>query len=664
MPRLRYGGDYNPEQWPEEVQAEDAELMTRAGITLVSVGVFAWSQLEPEPGRYDFGRLDRTMDRMAGRGIGVALATPTASPPPWFTMAHPEAMPVRADGVRLSHGSRDTYCVSAPAYRDACRAIAAALADRYRGHPALAMWHVHNEYGTTCHCDSSAQAFRGWLRGRYGDLDRLNQAWTTAFWGQRYTGWAQIRPPGATQYLPNPAQVLDFRRFTSDELLAAYAEQRDVLRAATPGVPVTTNFVLGGWVPVDHARWSREVDLVAIDHYPTDPGPGAEEQAAFAADLARGWARHGGGRPDWLLMETAPNLIYAGDRMHAKEPGRMARQALSAVARGSGGAMFFQWRAPRGGAEVFHSALVPHAGTDSRVFREAVTLGGQLDRIAEVAGAEVEARVAISYDEPSAWALQAPGLPSTRLDHHAEAQRAHRAFWRLGITTDVIGTLDDLAPYALLVLPAHYLMPLGAQSKALRSWVEAGGQLVVTFLSGIAGADTRIHTGGYPGALRDLLGVRVEEFHPLGPDERVRLCSGATGDLWSETVHATGAKIVSRYAGGVLDGRPAITRNKVGRGSAWYISTRLDEESWSRWLAFVAGVAGVRPVRAGLPPGVETVIRREGERAWLFVLNHTDGEQDVPADGMDLLTGARVTGSVRVRPGGAAVIRTEVALSV
>ena len=269
----------------------------------------------------------------------------------------------------------------------------------------------------------------------------------------------------------------------------------------------------------------------------------------------------------------------------------------------------------------------------------------------------VEARAAIVYDEPSAWALQAPGLPSTRLDHHAEAQRAHRAFWRRGITTDVVGTAADLAAYALIVLPAQYLIPPGAQSKALSTWVAGGGQLVVTFLSGVAGEDTRVHTGGYPGALRDLLGVRVEEFHPLGPDERVRLCSGATGELWSETVQATGAKVISRYAGGALDGRPAITRNNVGRGAAWYVSTRLDEESWGRWLAFVADVAGVRPVRAGLPAGVEVVVRRDGEREWLFALNHTAADQDVPGDGVDLLTGATITGSVRIPAGGAAVIR-------
>jgi beta-galactosidase len=666
MPRLLYGGDYNPEQWPAEVLAEDAELMRRARVTTATVGVFAWSKLEPAPGRYDFGWLDEVLDRLAAAGVGAALATPTASPPPWFSLAHPEALPVNADGVRLSHGSRDTYCASAPAYRTAARRIAAALGEHYRGHPALAMWHVHNEYGTTCHCELTAEAFRVWLRQRYAGLDQLNDAWTTAFWGQHYTDWAQIRPPRRTQYLPNPAQVLDFRRFTSDELLAAYTEQRDVLRAATPGVPVTTNFVLGGWVPVDHARWAREVDLVAIDHYPSDPGPGAEEQAAFAADLARGWARRAPGGSGWLLMETAPNLIYTADRMHTKEPGRMARQSLAAVARGSAGALFFQWRAPRGGAELFHSALVPHAGPESRVFREAVALGEDLVRIGETAEGAVVARVAIGYDEPSAWALQASGLPSTRLDHAEEAALAHRALWRRGIVTDVIGALEELPAYRMLVLPAHYLMT-DDQAAALRSWTEAGGQLVVTYLTGVADEHARVRTGGYPGALRELLGLRVEEFHPLGPDDRVALTpaapgdlwhfSAVTGELWSETVHLAGAHALARYAGGVLDGRPAVTRHAVGDGVAYYVSTRLDAAGYGDLLATVAASAGAAPEQAGLAPGVEAVRRHAGDRSWLFLLNHTGDGHEVPAAGVELLTGAAVTGTVRLPAGGAAVIR-------
>jgi beta-galactosidase len=352
--------------------------------------------------------------------------------------------------------------------------------------------------------------------------------------------------------------------------------------------------------------------------------------------------------------------------MHTKEPGRMARQSLAAVARGSLGALFFQWRAPRGGAELFHSALVPHAGPDSRVFREAVALGEDLARLGETAGGTVEARVAIGYDEPSAWALQSAGLPSNRLDHAEEAQRAHRALWHHGIVTDVIGAVEGLPAYRMLVLGMHYLMS-DAQAAELRAWVVGGGHLVVTFLSGVADECARVRTGGYPGVLRELLGIRVEEFHPLGPDDRVRLVPSAEGDLlglaapvgelWSETVHLAGAEAIACYAGGVLDGRPAVTRHGVGAGVAYYVSTRLDPGSHGGLLAGVATAAGAGPEQAGVPAGVEAVRRRDGERSWLFLMNHTGHEHDVPATGTDLLTGNVVTGLLRLPAGGTAVIR-------
>ena len=428
--------------------------MRQAGVNLVTVGVFAWSRLEPEPGRYDFGWLDRVLDLLHDGGIRVALATPTASPPPWFSLAHPDALPVTADGVRLSHGSRDTYCASAPAYRAAARRIATALAERYRDHPALA--HVARaqrvRHRLPLRSLRRAPSAR-WLRERYGDLDALNDAWTTSFWSQHYTDWAQIRTPRATQYLPNPAQVLDFRRFCSDSLLAAYVEQRDLLRSATPGVPVTTNYVLGGWVPVDHARWSTEVDLVAIDHYPSSAGPRGRGADRLRRRPGPGLGPAGGvrrrsradeplGGPAWLLMESAPNLILTPGRMHAKEPGRMTRHSLAHVARGSRGAMFFQWRAPRGGAELFHSAMVPHAGPDTRVFREVVAFGAALRRVAEVRRGPRRGAGGDRLGRRQRVGVAEPGLPSAYVDYHDEVAAAHRALWRAGYATDVVG-LDE-----------------------------------------------------------------------------------------------------------------------------------------------------------------------------------------------------------------------------
>ncbi|MFK3982210.1 beta-galactosidase [Micromonospora sp. NPDC050397] len=746
---LCHGGDYNPEQWPAQVWAQDVVLMRQARVNLVTVGVFAWSRLEPHPGRYDFDWLDRVLDLLYDNGIRVALATPTASPPPWFSLAHPEALPVTADGVRLHHGSRDTYCVAAPAYRRAARGIAEALADRYRNHPGLALWHVHNEYGTTCHCGYATDAFRDWLRTRHGDLDRLNDAWSTSFWSQHYSDWAQVATPRATQYLANPAQLLDFRRFWSDELLSAYVEQRDLLRAATPDVPVTTNYVLGDWVPVDHARWSSEVDLVTIDHYPSAADRGAEEQIAFAADLARSWARrvpgdvHGlatgeggpvAGRkvPDgtgWLLMESAPNLIYVPGRMHSREPGRLLRNSLAYVARGSRGAMFFQWRAPAGGAERFHSALVPHAGPDSRVFRETVELGrilselseavppaatastgsdvrapapvgsaaartgeaeasaavwsGEAEASAAVWTGEVEASVAIAWDAECGWALAGPGLPSSRLDYRDEVAAAHRSLWRAGFTADFVGPdqltrtdgPDPLAGYKLLVLPALYLVS-DLVAARVRDWVAGGGHLLVGYLSGVADEHGRIRLGGYPGAFRDLLGIRVEEFHPLADNERFPLVPLAdaeddqghstsrgrpsalskpgepSGRLWSETVRLNGARTVLAYADGRLAGQPAVTRNRFGGGVAWYVSTRLDDAGYRSLLERAARAAGAGPVCSSLPAGVEAVSRRTpGGTRWLYLFNHDDEERSVAVAGIPVLA----TGVDGTRPGGAPV---------
>ncbi|QNE16921.1 beta-galactosidase [Kribbella qitaiheensis] len=647
MTGLYFGGDYNPEQWSPEVWKEDIALMQRAGVNLVTVGVFAWSSLEPEPGRYEFGWLDQVMDLLHDGGVQVDLATPTASPPPWFSRLHPDALPVKPDGSRLMHGSRDTYCACAPAYREAAAGIARALAGRYAGHPALAMWHVHNEYGTVCYCDHAAAAFRRWLQHRYGELDRLNAAWTTAFWSQGYANWEDIQPPRATQYLVNPTQALDFRRFWSDELLSAFSEQKAILRGFSPDLPVTTNFVFGGWVPVDHARWAAEVDLVAIDHYPGSAGIGAEEQTAFGADLARGWA---GGR-SWLLMEQAAGTVHDGGRLHTKEPGRMARHSLAHIARGSRSAMFFQWRASRGGAEMFHSAMVPHAGAQSRRFAEIAEFGSRLPRLAEIEGGSVLAEVAILWDAEAWWAMQSTQLPSSDLDYLTAVEAAHRQFWAAGIGVDFAAPAADLSAYRLVVVPSLYLVSEETAASIAR-YVEGGGHVLVTYFSGIVNADAQVWLGGYPGAFTEVLGLRVEEFHPIS---EVSLASGAWGSLWSEDVQLAGAEAVDRYRGGVLDGSPAVTRHQYGDGVAWYVSTQLDDDAYRSLVTKVTREAGVDDPE--LAAGVEMVRRRSGATTWTFLINHGDAEAVVPIAGYELLSSAEITGQLVLAAGAQAVVR-------
>ena len=609
---LYYGGDYNPEQWPEPVWLEDVALMRQAGVNLVSLGVFAWARLEPHEGEYRFEWLDRVMDLLHDNGIRVNLATPTASPPPWFSLAHPDALAVNRDGVRLTHGSRDTYCVSAPAYRAATDRVATELARRYAGHPALAMWHVHNEYGTWCYCDHAALAFRGWLRGRYRDLDALNEAWTTAFWSQEYSGWEQVLPPRATQYLPNPTHLLDYRRFLSDELLDHFVHARDILRRFTPDVPVTTNFAFGGWVPVNGWSWAKELDLVAIDCYPDAAGERGHQQVAFAADLARSYAS--GGPGTWLVMEQSADMTITGDGHLARPAGELTRHTVAHVARGARGAMFFQWRGSAGGSEMWHAAMLPHAGPRSRAFREVCLLGTALRELSDVDG-EPRAEVAIVWDPECWWAMQAPGLPSPSLDYLDAVAPVHAALYRLGIPADFVPPTADLSDYRAVLAPGLYLVT----DEAAANLNGYPGTLVVWYFSGVVDERLRVRLGGHPGAFRERLGIWVDQFAPQPPGTEWTLSTGDTASAWRESVTLAGASAVATHP----DGTPAITRYR----DSWYVSTRLADAGLTRLLVEVVAGAGVKPPEPSLGEGVEVV--RRGER--LFVINHTDHPVDVPA---------------------------------
>ncbi|HKF16740.1 MAG TPA: beta-galactosidase, partial [Candidatus Dormibacteraeota bacterium] len=383
LPRLAYGGDYNPDQWPEEVWSEDVRLMREAGVNLVSLGIFSWSRLQPREDSFEFGWLDRLMDLLHESGVAVDLATATASPPPWLSHRHPEMLPVTADGVRLWPGGRQHYCPSSPVYRNAAGRLVSALAERYASHPALAMWHVGNEYGChvpACWCDESARDFRDWLRQRYHSLEELNRAWGTDFWSQRYSAWEEILPPRRAPTWPNPSQQLDFHRFSSDALLECYELERSVLAEQSPGVPITTNF-MGFFKPLDYWKWAEREDVVSNDSYPDPADPDAHVGAAMAGDLMRSLGR---GRP-WLLMEQTPNRVNWRPVNVAKAPGQMRLWSYQAVARGADGVMFFQWRQSRASAEKFHSAMVPHGPVESSpTWREVVRLGRELRDLDDV----------------------------------------------------------------------------------------------------------------------------------------------------------------------------------------------------------------------------------------------------------------------------------------
>ncbi|MFD1658074.1 beta-galactosidase [Streptomyces caeni] len=657
VPGIAYGGDYNPEQWPEEIWAEDMRLMREAGVTMVSVGIFSWALLEPTEGVYDFSRLDRVLDLLHAGGIAADLATPTAAPPAWFFRAHPEALPADPGGRTLSYGSRQTFCPSSPAYRAAALRIAGRLAERYADHPAVVMWHVHNEYGchnAACYCDTSAASFRRWLRTRYaGDLAALNHAWGTAFWSQWYHDWDEILPPRATGAVPNPSHRLDWRRFCSDELLALYTAERDVLRAAAPGIPATTNFmVMPDFDALDYWRWAPEPDVVSNDHYLISTDPEPEIDIALSGDLTRSLA----GGP-WLLMEHSTGAVNWQPVNRAKRPGELRRNALAHVARGADGIAFFQWRASRAGAEQWHSAMVPHAGEDSRIWRDVVRLGADLKALAEVRGSTGTAETAIVWDWNARWALELPSQPSAGLRFKDLVRAWYEPLWREGVAVDFVRPDADLSPFRLVLVPSLYLV--GDEDAAnLIGFAERGGTLAVGFHSGAVDGNCHVRLGGYPGAFREALGVRSDELFPLLPDETLALSGGGTARLWSERLRTEGAEAVTSYAEGPLKGVPAVTRHTHGDGTTWYLATQPDPATLGSLLRRIRTEAGVAPVRTA-PDGVEVVRRRGPSADYLFVIDHAGRGAEVPVsqDAVELLTGKPVPGSVTVGPGEVAVVR-------
>jgi len=657
---LVYGGDYNPDQWPRETWDEDIRLMRQARVNRVTIGAFSWSSIEPRAGEYDLEWLDAIMDALDAAGIGVVLATPTASPPPWFTLAHPEALPVRPDGVRLVHGSRDTYNPAAPAYREAALRVADMLAKRYGKHPALRMWHIHNEYGTVSYGPVTDEAFRDWLRARYGSLQALNAAWWTAFWSQGYGAWEEILAPQATQYLPNPAQVLDFKRFSADVLRDCLREQVAAVRAVNPAVPVTTNLMLPTWHHVDEWDLAAEIDTVSIDHYPSARDVEGEVHTAFGADLARSF---NAGRA-WTLMEQATSTVYdyAAGRIFAKEPGLLERQTLQYIARGATGSLFFQWRNGRGGAELFHSPMVPHVGPDSRVFREIVDLGGTLARLGELAEEPADGgpvnrnRVAFVWDSAAWWSAETRAMPSNDLSFLDAVRAAHRALWWEGVGADAVRLDDDLARYDVVLVPSK-LAVSDAEAAALTRFVEAGGTAVTWYFAGSTDEHLRVRPGSFSGAFADLLGIRVEELYPLGPDESVVLDDGTVGDCWSQMVQLRGAEALARFTGGVLDGVPAVTRHRVGAGTAYHVGTRLAPAALRRFLADVVGAAGVQRDHPQAGGGLEVVRRHAGDRTYLVVVNHDVVPRELELTGRDVLGDRDVDGPTTVAPGGHLVVR-------
>lgn len=671
MPGLAYGADYNPEQWDPRYLDDDIERMSEARVTVVTVGVFSWAMLEPRPDEFDFGWLRTVMDRLHAAGIGVDLATATASPPPWMGAVHPETLPVAADGTVLRWGSRQQYNPSSSLFRQRVALLVSRLAAEFAHHPALVAWHVGNEYGghvAESFDDETAGRFRRWLEAKHLDLTTLNAAWGTAFWSQRYSDWSEIIPPGSMPALRNPHQLDDWREFCSDTLLELYLIERNILRAANPAIPITTNF-MGLFIPVDYWKWSEHLDFLSNDSYPDPANPRAAREFAFECDLMRSLARG----KSFVQMEQVTSAVQWRPRNATKRPGQYALWSLSAIARGADGILNFQWRQSLAGSEAFHGAMVPHAGSASETWSEVTDLGATLAQLADVREHAPRADVAILWDWRNAWAQQHATGPIDERAPENGARAWHASLFELGHLVDFAHPEDDLTGYRVVVVPSLFRLT-DAAAERIEQARKAGAVIIVTYLTGYVDERGHVREDGYLGPLRETLGARVVDISPravtpfvLGRveplDAEIDRVSAAVstpatateitlrsfdGSVWSgsglgwaETVELdAGTQTHATFAIADVDGRPAITKRAHPRGGeAWYIATDLDAQGRRRVVADVLASAGLGSSTT-LPQGIERIERGEVE----FIFNHSERHVAVVAsDGSTVTVAPRAT---------------------
>lgn len=670
--RIWYGGDYNPDQWPEEVWDDDVRLMKKAGVNLVSVGIFSWAKIETSEGVYDFDWLDRIIDKLGEAGVAVDLASATASPPMWLTQAHPEVLWKDYRGDVCQPGARQHWRPTSPVFREYALKLCRAMAEHYKGNPYVVAWHVSNEYG--CHnrfdySEDAEHAFQQWCEERYGTIDAVNDAWGTAFWAQRMNDFSEIVPPrfiGDGNFM-NPGKLLDFKRFSSDALKAFYIAERDTLAEITPDLPLTTNFMVSASGSVlDYDDWGDEVDFVSNDHY-FIPGEAHLDELAFSASLVDGIAR----KDPWFLMEHSTSAVNWREINYRKEPGQLVRDSLAHVAMGADAVCYFQWRQSKAGAEKFHSAMVPHAGEDSAVFRDVCELGADLNKLSDegILGSRLaKSRVAVVFDYESEWATEHTATPTQHVHHVDEPLAWFRALADQGVTADVVpvrGAWDD---YEMVVLPSVYLLS-EETTRRVRDYVVGGGRLVVTYYTGISDEKDHVWLGGYPGSIRDVVGVRVEEFMPMGDDftgvpDRLELSNGAVAHDIADVIGSVDgtATVLETFKDDPwtgMDGAPAIVAHTFGEGRSVYVGARLGRDGIALSLPEILDSLGMAEACGN--DGRVLHVEREGANGsrFVFSFNRTHETVRVPVEGEVVVSSfADVDGeTASIKPNGVIVAK-------
>jgi len=644
--KVLYGGDYNPEQWPREIWQEDMRLLKLAGIDVLTVNVFSWALLQPSEDEYNFSTLDAIIETASSAGMKICLATGTATHPAWMARKYPEVLRVNTDGAKRKFGDRQNSCPNSSVYRHYSSLLARKLAERYGKLENLTAWHVSNEYGGYCFCENCEKAFRKWLEKRYKTIAALNEAWNASFWGHTYYDWDDIAVPshlgGEWGHNRTSCQIqsIDYRRFYSDSLLDCFLAEENVLKEITPNIPVTTN-MMGTFWDLDYFKWGKHMDFIAWDNYPYPDSP--YTRIAMSHALMRGC---GGGKP-FSLMEQTPSVTNWQPYNSLKRPGILRLWSYQALAHGSDTVMFFQMRRSRGCCEKFHGAVIDHyGGENTRVFRETAALGEELKKLGDAfLDSRVVSKAAVLYDWDNWWAASLSAGPTVDMNYPEEVYRYYNVLANNNISVDVVGVDTPLENYKVLFAPVLYMVKQG-YAKKLTEFVRNGGVLVTTYFSGMTDERDLVTTKGYPGELRPLCGVWVEETDalPRGKTNGFVIKNGPLAGTWEadllcDIVHPEGAETVAVYESDFYSGTPALCRNNFGKGQVWYFASRAEAALLDRFASLICGECGIEPVFP-VQEGIEATRRVKGEKEFIFVLNHnkTESEIAIPFACHDLIT--------------------------
>ncbi|MGH0005271.1 beta-galactosidase [Enterococcus gallinarum] len=645
--RFLFGGDYNPNQWPQEIWQEDMRIFRNAHINSATINVFSWAKIQPSEHDYYFNELDEMIDMLSEEGYDIVLATSTAALPAWMFKRYPEVARTDYEGRHHKFGQRHNACPNSLVYQKYAQRLAGKLAQRYGGNPQVTCWHINNEYGGECYCENCEKAFRVWLKDKYQTLEALNKAWNLEFWGHTVYEWDEIVLPNALSEGIGHDKIafagisIDYRRFNSDSLLENFKLERDAIRQFDSQTPITTN-LMGTFKGLDYFKWAKEMDIVSWDNYPSYNTPWSF--VAMTHDLMRGLKQ-----APFMLMEQTPSQQNWQPYNSLKKPGQMRAQSYQTIAHGADTIQFFQLRRSIGACEKFHGAVIEHVGHENtRVFKETAALGEELSRLNEVLGSETKAEVGVLFDWDNYWALEYTSGPTVDLTYVQQIHQYYRYFYEKNIATDLVSVDADFSKYQVLVAPVLYMVKAGMK-EALESFVEQGGTLITTYMSGIVDQSDNVHLGGYPGPLRELAGIWVEEIDALAPEQTnvIQLKGGRQGEsnLVSEIIHLETAESVADYTSNFYAGSPAVTKNRFGKGVVYYIGTQLEKDLLDTILDEATNSANLTAVIEG-ETNLEISCRHTEEAVYYFIINFQKQAQKVPAQFVgkkDLLSDKHLT---------------------